>query len=230
MKKIVISLSVIVMVFALHGFCFASNVIIAGGYDRLFTESPMGTELIVAGDSYAQNFYEDENGKDMQLIPYFQEGFTIEENQKKLQDAFYSIHKYILFSISVNDHRKNTHPNYFEDEFRDMVDLATKTSKTVFVHSYMIYNQNFTNGLQFSSYDYDNMVRKIANDYPNIYYIDMMDCAGLEYIEADGVHYNKLFNDILYDRIKAKIEELKLIDEYMKAQEAAKTTGGFAGN
>ena len=195
--------------------CFASSTIIAGGYERFFKESPMGIELIVAGDSYAQGFYEDEYDRGMQLIPFFQEGFTIEENQRKLRDAFYSIHPYILFSISVNDHRKNTHPNYFEDEFRDMVALAAETSKKVFVHSYMIYNQEATNGLTFTAYDYDNMVRKIANDYDNIYYIDMTDCVGIEYMELDGIHYNKKFNDILFDRIRAKIEELKLIDQFL---------------
>ena len=193
----------------------ASSTIISGGYERFFKESPIEGELVVAGDSYAQGFYEDEYDRGMQLIPFFQEGFTIEENQKKLQDAFYSIHPYILFSISVNDHRKNTHPNYFEDEYRDMVALAKETSKKVFVHSYMIYNLNATNALQFTFYDYDNMVRKIANDYDNIYYIDMTDCVGAEYMELDGIHYNKKFNDILFDRIKAKIEELKLIDQWI---------------
>ena len=151
----------------------------------------------------------------MQLIPFFQEGFTIEENRKKLQDAFYSIHKYILFSISVNDHRKNTHPNYFEDEYREMVELAKATSKTVFVHSYMLYDYGAISAQGFTPYDYDNMVRKIANDYTNIYYIDMSDCVGAEYMELDGIHYNKKFNDILYDRIKAKIEELKLTEDLL---------------
>ena len=219
MKKKFLSLFAIIMIVTYSFDVFASNVIIAGGYESFFKETPSGTELIVAGDSYAQGFYEDEVNRDMQLIPYFQEGFTIEENKRKLEDAFYSIHKYILFSISVNDHRKNTHPNYFEDEYRDMVDLATKTSKTVFVHSYMLYDMTMANALQFTPYDYDNMVRKIANDYDNIYYIDMSDCVGAEYMELDGIHYNKKFNDILYDRIKAKMEELKLIEALVKSMQ-----------
>lgn len=216
MKKKILFLITIGLVVISSFNLFASNVIVAGGYESFYKETPSGTELIVAGDSYAQNFYKDEVNRDMQLIPYFQEGYTIEENQRKLQEAFYSIHKYILFSISVNDHRKNTHPNYFEDEYRDMVEFAKATSKIVFVHSYMLYDLNVTNALQFTPYDYDNMVRKIANDYDNIYYIDMSDCVGAGYMEADGIHYNKAFNDILYDRIKAKIEEIKLIAELTK--------------
>ena len=219
MRKRLVSLFTIVLIVMYCFGSFASNVIIAGGYESFFKETPSGTELIVAGDSYAQGFYEDEVNRDMQLIPFFQEGFTIEENRKKLQDAFYSIHKYILFSISVNDHRKNTHPNYFEDEYRDMVDLAAKTSKIVFVHSYMLYDFNVIASQGFTPYDYDNMVRKIANDYDNIYYIDMSDCVGAEYMELDGIHYNKKFNDILYDRIKAKMEELKLIEELLKSMQ-----------
>lgn len=219
MKKKLVLLATAIISMALQVNVFASGVIISGGIERFFKETPSGTELIVAGDSYAQNFYEDEWNREMQLLPFFQEGSTIEENQKKLQDAFYSIHKYILFSISVNDHRKNTHPNYFEDEYRNMVDLAIATKKTVFVHSYMLYDLTIANALQFTPYDYDNMVRKIANDYDNIYYIDMTDCVGAEYMEADGIHYNKKFNDILYDRIKAKMEELKLIEQLLASMQ-----------
>lgn len=188
---------------------FASQWIIAGSIDTMFQDGPGDGELVVAGDSYAEGFYNDEKERGMDLIPFVQEGFTIEENREKLRTAFYSIHKYILFSISVNDHRHNTHPTYFEDEFREMIALAVATQKTVFVHSYMIYDWAASPFFNFTPYNYDDTVRKIANDYDNIYYIDMSDCVGEEFIKEDGLHYNKKFNDILYDRIKNKINELK---------------------
>lgn len=207
LKKILVFIPVFLLILSMVS--YASMWIIAGGNDRFFQDGPSEGELVVAGDSYAQGFYEDEKDRGMYLIPYFQEGYTIEENENKLQDAFYSIHKYILFSISVNDHRHNTHPTYFEDEYRRMIALSILTSKTVFVHSYMLYDWAASTQFSFTPYDYDNMVRKIAADYDNIYYIDMTDCVGAEYIKEDGLHYNKKFNDILYDRIKAKILELK---------------------
>ena len=187
----------------------AAQWIVAGGMDNFFNDDPTGGELVVAGDSYAQGFYEDEHTRDMELIPYYQEGYTIEENRARLQEAFYSVHKYILFSISVNDHRHNTHPTYFEDEYREMIALAIATQKIVFVHSYMIYDWAASPFFNFTPYNYDDTIRKIAADYDNIYYIDMSDCVGVEYIKEDGLHYNKKFNDILYDRIKAKMNELK---------------------
>ena len=210
MKKITAILLIAATIFCLCSSNFAAQWIVAGGIDTLFPDGPSDGELVVAGDSYAEGFFNDEKDRGMKLIPYFQEGYTIEENRDKLREAFYSVHKYLLFSISVNDQRKNTHPTYFEDEFREMVVFAMLTHKTVFVHSYMLYDFAVSPLFDFTPYNYDDIVRKIAADYDNIYYIDMSDCVGSDYIKEDGIHYNKKFNDILYDRIKTKIDELKV--------------------
>ncbi|MBR1455033.1 MAG: SGNH/GDSL hydrolase family protein [Lachnospiraceae bacterium] len=209
MKNIKILLIVLVSVLVCNFSSTGAAWIVDGGIDTIFGDGPGDGELVVAGDSYAEAFYKDEKDRGMELIPYYQEGYTIEANRDRLRTAFYSVHKYILFSISVNDHRHNTHPNYFEEEYLEMIALAIATQKTVFVHSYMIYDWAASPLFNFTPYNYDDTVRKIANDYDNIYYIDMTDCIGKDFIKEDGIHYNKRFNDILYDRIKAKINELK---------------------
>ncbi len=213
LKKKIIALFVVMFLFFITTFNYAATWMVAGGMDGFFENGPGDAELVVAGDSYAQRFYLDEKDRGMKFYPYFQEGHSIEENKDLLQEAFYSVHQYILFSISVNDRHRNTHPAYFEDEYRRMVALAILTNKTVFVHSYMYYGLAGTFRYEFTPYEYDNMIRKIAADYENIYYIDMSDCIGEKYMHEDGIHYNKKFNDLLYDRIDAKIKEIKANNE-----------------
>ena len=53
------------------------------------------------------------------------------------------------------------------------------------------------------------MVRSLIMEYKNVYYIDMSDCTGNEYMLPDGIHYNKKFNDEMYDRINLMIDLIR---------------------
>ena len=45
--------------------------------------------------------------------------------------------------------------------------------KEWYLHSYMLYDFAVSPLFDFTPYNYDDIVRKIAADYDNIYYIDM---------------------------------------------------------
>lgn len=186
---------------------FASNILVTGNSRQIF-EGPVGNDLIVTGDSYAQHFALDEKGKDYQIYSYANENTTIEENMQTINKAFDSFGKIILFSISVNDQIKGIHPTIFEESLRKILDKGVANNKIVFMHTYMQYPREYYYGGIFSSYDYDNVIRKLANEYSNVYYIDMSDYGDLKYTVGDQVHYSKDFNDILYNRLKAKITEI----------------------
>ena len=184
--------------------CYAGSQVIINKSIKDYIESDgpgFASELVVAGDSYAQHFYEDEKYREMKLYGYFNEGFTLEMNKSTLQDAFNSFHKLIFLSISVNDRHKSTHPSEFEQELRELFDIAKRTNKIVMVHSYMYYDLASLANFPYSPFEYDSMVRNLIMEYDNVYYLDMSDCTGKEYMLPDGIHYNKKFNDIMYDRI-----------------------------
>lgn len=208
LKKIVY----LILIFAILFNCYAeSNVIVNGSSSDFFATAGPGfaSELVVAGDSYANRFYYDEQNKGIKLYGYFNEGFTLEMNRDTLRQAFNSLHKIIFLSISVNDRHKSTHPSEFEQELRELFDIAVRTDKIVLVHSYMYYDLASTANFPYSTSEYDSMIRNLIMEYKNVYYIDMSDCIGAEYMLPDGIHYNKKFNDIMYDRINIMIDLIR---------------------
>ena len=204
LKKI-ISLSLINLLIINN--VFASDFIIRNYSDDYFSNSGPGyiSEIAVAGDSYAQHFYNDEKDREIKLHGYFNEGFTLEMNRETLKRAFTSIHKIIFLSIGVNDRHKSTHPSVFENELRELFDIAKTTHKLVFIHSYMYYDMAREPIYPFTPSEYDAMIRNLILEYDNVYYVDMSDCIGAEYMLPDEIHFNKKFNDIMYDRLNLTI-------------------------
>lgn len=205
MKKNICKIVLAILMTGVVSFCSfaASDIIVSGTANSMIYDLGPGfaSEIAVAGDSYAQHFYEDEKNRDIKLNGYFNEGFTLEMNYNTLRNAFSSIYKIVFLSISVNDRHKSTHPSEFERELRELFDIAKKTGKIVLVHSYMYYDLAFIPNFPYSPFEYDSMIRNLIMEYDNVYYIDMSDCTGKEYMLPDGIHYNKKFNDIMYDRV-----------------------------
>lgn len=202
----------ILMIMLLSIECYAeANVIINNSNDDFFADSGPGfaSEIVVAGDSYAKHFYEDEKNREIKLYGFFNEGYTLDMNKETLRRAFNSLHKIIFLSISVNDRHKSTHPSEFEQELRDLFDIAVKTNKLVLIHSYMYYDLASAPMFPYTTHEYDAMIRKLIREYKNVYYIDMSDCTGSKYMLPDGVHYNKTFNDEMYERINLMIELIR---------------------
>ncbi len=202
--------AILVLALAATSNVTASNVIIQGGIENFYEYGPgFASELIVTGDSYARNFYNDEKNKGIKFYGFFQEGQTLEENRGILLDAFNSFYKLIFLSISVNDRHRSTHPSQFEKELRELFEIARNTGKFVFVHSYMFYDLASAPVFPYTTFEYDAMIRKIIMDYDNVYFIDMSDCVGKDYMLPDGVHYNKKFNDKMFERINFMIDLIR---------------------
>ena len=207
-KKIIFLILILMISFNSYA---ESSVIVNNSNSDYFSSVGPGyaSELVVAGDSYATHFYEDEKNRGIKLYGYFNEGFTLEMNRDTLRKAFNSLHKIIFLSISVNDRHKSTHPSEFENELRELFDIAVRTNKIVLVHSYMYYDLASSPIFPYSTSEYDSMIRNLIMEYNNVYYIDMSDCIGEEYMLPDGIHYNKKFNDIMYDRLNIMIELIR---------------------
>lgn len=209
-SKKTIMLGIIALYYALFSsiYTFAAKMIVPAGYDSLVNASPFGNEIVVTGDSYAQHFLKDESNRDLKFYAFTAEGTTLQENAVHLAEAFDSINKMVLLSISVNDQVRGTHPAIFEMYLRAVLDRAKETKKIVFMHTYIHHPQADLLIGAFPTFTYDDTIRKLAAEYDNVYYIDMSDCSDAAFSTGDYIHYSKRFNDILYDRLKAKIDEL----------------------
>ena len=212
MKKLLKILLCLTFAYVMCVDSFASSDVIINRIesDSLTGDGPgFASEIAVAGDSYAYYFCEDEKNREIKLHGYFHQGYTIEMNMDTLRIAFSSLQKIVFLSISVNDRHKNTHPEEFEKELTELFDIAARNKKIVIVHSYMYYDLASVPNFSYSTFEYDAMIRNLIMKYDNVYYIDMSDCTGAEYMRSDGIHYNKKFNDIMYDRIVFMIDYIR---------------------
>ena len=166
-------------------------------------------EIIVTGDSYAGTFYDFEHDRDFSMNLYAIPNKTLSNNSLLILAALNTSGKYALLSISVNDFNAETIPFDFEKEVRKFANESMNNNKILFLHSYMNFPLAATKVKKYRVSEYDEILRKIANEYANVYYIDMSDCEDAIFCMADMIHYGKEFQDILYDRIKTIISDQK---------------------
>lgn len=159
--------------------------------------------MTVTGDSYAGTFVRFENDKDLRLLELARSAKTIEQNGYLMSSAMMSNAKYVLISIGVNDFENQTNLESFEDTLRFYLNLACRTHKKVFLHTYMHFQSERKHNINISKYD--DIIKKLSNEYPNTAYIDMHEYEVAEFQMPDLKHYDKAFYDILYDNILSLI-------------------------
>lgn len=160
--------------------------------------------LTVTGDSYAGTFVRFEDNKDFKLLELARSAKTIEQNSYLMSSAMMSNAKYILISIGVNDFEKQTSLESFEDSLRFYLNLACKTHKKVFLHTYMHFQSE--RKLKINISEYDKIIKKLADEYPNTVYIDLHVFEKAEFQMPDLKHYDKTFYDIMYNNIVVLID------------------------
>ena len=167
-----------------------------------------GSVLAVAGDSYAGTFARFEKDKKYQLMEFAKSGKTIGQNKNLIDSAMDSVAKYVLISTSVNDYEKQSTLNSFEYNLRRFINHALLNHKIVFLHTYMKYAAAIKRDVSIK--DYDDIIKKLASEYENTIYIDMHMYEDKKYQMSDKRHYDKEFNDALYNEIDKWIEAFKM--------------------
>lgn len=213
-NRIIKIITIIISVIIINLNVFATPMILPNGRDAFISLEPVISSVVVAGDSYAQHFCMDEQNDDIRFIAYAKAGVTVRDNKDILMKAFDSLNKIVLFSIGVNDHIKDVHPEDFRKSLREILDKGVETKKIVFIHSYMNYPIASILAKQFTPSVYDNVIRDLTNEYDNTYYIDMNDCMTPDYFMQDGIHCNKKFNDVLHERLLIYFDILKEYDRF----------------
>lgn len=165
--------------------------------------------IIVTGDSYAGIFCDFEDLKGCYLIEKAVAGHTVEENEEVMTEAASMPGNILIISIGVNDHYKETVPYVFEATMRRILNTALEHNKTVFMHTYAQYALSLIKPKKYKVSQYNDIIMRLAKEYPNTHFIDMSDLQGTEYILEDNIHYGKDFYDVLFARI---IDKFKSID------------------
>lgn len=155
--------------------------------------------ITVTGDSYAGTFVRFEDNKDFKLLELARSAKTIEQNSFLMSSAMMSNAKYVLISIGVNDFEKQTSLESFEDNLRFYLNLACRTHKKVFLHTYMHFQAE--RKLKIGISEYDKIIKKLGEEYPNTAYIDLHNFEMAEFQMPDLKHYDKTFYDIMYNNI-----------------------------
>ncbi len=188
-----------------------TNVVFSSDYifDDLSIGGPvvvMDNNIVVTGDSFAGKFCEYESNKDLRVTPFARAGMTVIANAFIMAEAMdYSHIKYVLISIGVNDQFNETPPYLFESNLRFILNHALVNNKYVIMHSYLKYFAPIYDSKKYSAIIYDNVIRRVCNEYDNVVYIDCKDLETPEYISDDTMHYNSKFYDKLYNRVFREI-------------------------
>lgn len=164
------------------------------------------TDIVVTGDSYAGYFAIFESKKDLGIYLFANPGRTTEQNFEMLKDAVNFDSKCIVLSIGVNDHARNISPVDFERRLNELVSNARVFNKKLILHTYMNYDYVSSELVYGKAYykidDYDKILQRVAIENNNVYYIDMHDMNYIYFMQSDRLHYDRIFYDTLYERVK----------------------------
>lgn len=163
-------------------------------------ETTNKSKIAVAGDDFASSFVENEKDK-FDLIDFSKKDTTIARNSSMFYKAMDSDARDVLISIGIKDYEEKTEVAEFEKTLRSYINLACLRHKYVFLHTYVHFMGERANRTPKVA-EYDEVIKKLANEYPNTVFIDMSEFQSAEY-QGLNKYYNKKFYDKLFERLDA---------------------------
>lgn len=166
-----------------------------------------GETIMVTGDSYAGYFATYESGNDYNIIIFAEAAKSTKENYDMMKLAINSAPEIVVISIGVNDCNKHVTLEDFKNRMEELVSECKAMNKRVILHTYMDYDMNAFGDSKhvFLPSDYDNILKNVAKKYSNTFYVDMSDYNSNIFLQPDLIHYNKVFYDELYSRIRVAL-------------------------
>lgn len=166
-----------------------------------------GETIMVTGDSYAGYFATYESGNDYNIIIFAEAAKSTKENYDMMKLAINSAPEIVVISIGVNDCNKHVTLEDFKNRMEELVSECKAMNKRVILHTYMDYDMDAFGDSKhvFLPSDYDNILKNVAKKYSNAFYVDMSDYNSNIFLQPDLIHYNKVFYDELYSRIRVAL-------------------------
>lgn len=160
-------------------------------------------QIAVTGDEYANLFYLLENNKGYELLDFTNKDKNALENVNLMLEAFNSTAKYVVISIGAKDYIDQIDLVTFENILRILANRSLETNKAVFMHTYMDYKPKAI--LKNHIEAYDAIIKKVANEYDNICYVDMHLFEDKKYVIKNSNIFDMNFYDSLYNLISNMI-------------------------
>ena len=166
-----------------------------------------GETIMVTGDSYAGYFATYESGNDYNIIIFAEAAKSTKENYDMMKLAIKSAPEIVVISIGVNDCNKHVTLEDFKNRMEELVNECKSMNKKVILHTYMDYDMDAFGDSKhvFLPSDYDNILKNVAKKYSNAFYVDMSDYNNKIFLQPDLIHYNQVFYDELYSRIRVAL-------------------------
>ena len=153
--------------------------------------------IAVFGDKAANDFYKNEKDKEYMLLDFSDNDFTTVRSIDKIDDVVCCNAGNILLSMGVNDYNMQMDLSAFRDALRRIMNKACIMHKNVFLHTYKPYNTKPSNKIE--STEYDKQLAEVANEYPNVCYLDLSALNIKDILGAGGESYNSRYFDSIYD-------------------------------
>ena len=183
-------------------FIIITMLIVLASIQIVFAEEEGRSDKIaVVGDSYAGHFSINEGNDRYEYYIFPVAKIDESINGAIFENAINSDYIYILFASGVNDQALNTDPNVFEETLRKYANMVSEKHKYLFFHTYMNYNKKKLGNGSYPPERYDEVYKKLAEEFENVLYIDMSSFNDTRHDWGDGLHYDKVF----YDSLNAKL-------------------------
>lgn len=151
--------------------------------------------IAIVGDSYIDFFKHFVSADDFEYYEFpSDKGIAASENVQVFMHCIADgDNTYILFCSGVNDFLNKTKPEDFEQYLRFYIALAAERNKCIFFHTYMSFYRSDLREDDHSVKELDDVYRKLANEFSNVYYIDMKNMDNEDYAFGDGYNYDETF-------------------------------------
>ena len=166
--------------------------------------------IAVVGDSSMEFFKTFVKMDDFDYYQFPEDGITRDENVAIFTNCINSdTNKYILFCEGFSDYLQMISQSTFENYLRLYATLALEKNKVLFFYTYMDFYRAELREDGHTVKELDDVYRKLANEFPNVFYIDMTNLNNDEYAFGDGYNYGEAFFVTLASRVIYLSEEME---------------------
>lgn len=167
------------------------------------------TGVSVVGDSFAGYFREFKGLDGFEYYIFPVGAINKQLNIVRFVDCIeHGSNPYILFCTGVNDYLLDTTTEEFEKYLRIYIQLAKNYNKYIFFHTYMNFADSPSHKGKASIESYNEVYKKLADEYSNAFYIEMSGMYDVRYMHSDMRHYAREFYDALYAKLMYLIDEI----------------------
>ena len=181
-------------------------------------------KIAVLGDGYARQF--EQNIGYNRFDFYFYEGNSIFERENVQQTFDVMEHyTYSAFIIGAEPYLLSIDKKIIEQYMKNYLETAKNNGNFVFLSTYMDFKDSRLEGNLTKSTDVDDVLKKLADEYANVFYIDMKNFSNNGSLLYDRMNYNPLYHQTLCAKIVYMVDSIDKEFYHKNSEWMTKTNG-----